>query len=457
MEYRTKANATSLDMSVLRVTTALVFCATTQVMAQEVDWKQQSGASVDVLLVSHPFVDSLKPLLPEFEELTGITVNLDVLAEQAANEKLLADLSSRAGTIDVFMTSPLTNWQYATAQWIEPLDGYIESTTLTDATAYDVDDFFQGVLDSNRWNREVMAGIGEGPLWGLPINSESYIMSYRPSVFAELGLEVPSTYAELLEIAPHLSEASAPYGLITRFDKFWDLPYLTFGTMLQSYGVEMLDESGELQICSPASIQATNDFVQLIKTGSPDGAGAFTWYEALQGFSSGQYALSFNEADLFAPTYQDEAKSQVSNDVGYAPTPLGPNGERKAGAWIWSMSMNSASDNKDAAWLFLNWVTSKDTMIATHLGGNMNPVRKSAWADPEVAALVDSWGAHPGQYREVTAIMAEVAAIRFPPHPELTRMLDRWAQAVQEVYFGNFDAETALCAAQDDVRKMIGN
>ena len=457
MEYRTKANATSLDMSVLRVTTALVFCATTQVMAQEVDWKQQSGASVDVLLVSHPFVDSLKPLLPEFEELTGITVNLDVLAEQAANEKLLADLSSRAGTIDVFMTSPLTNWQYATAQWIEPLDGYIESTTLTDATAYDVDDFFQGVLDSNRWNREVMAGIGEGPLWGLPINSESYIMSYRPSVFAELGLEVPSTYAELLEIAPHLSEASAPYGLITRFDKFWDLPYLTFGTMLQSYGVEMLDESGELQICSPASIQATNDFVQLIKTGSPDGAGAFTWYEALQGFSSGQYALSFNEADLFAPTYQDEAKSQVSNDVGYAPTPLGPNGKRKAGAWIWSMSMNSASDNKDAAWLFLNWVTSKDTMIATHLGGNMNPVRKSAWADPEVAALVDSWGAHPGQYREVTAIMAEVAAIRFPPHPELTRMLDRWAQAVQEVYFGNFDAETALCAAQDDVRKMIGN
>ena len=457
MEYRTKANATSLDMSVLRVTTALVFCATTQVMAQEVDWKQQSGASVDVLLVSHPFVDSLKPLLPEFEELTGITVNLDVLAEQAANEKLLADLSSRAGTIDVFMTSPLTNWQYATAQWIEPLDGYIESTTLTDATAYDVDDFFQGVLDSNRWNREVMAGIGEGPLWGLPINSESYIMSYRPSVFAELGFEVPSTYAELLEIAPHLSEASAPYGLITRFDKFWDLPYLTFGTMLQSYGVEMLDESGELQICSPASIQATNDFVQLIKTGSPDGAGAFTWYEALQGFSSGQYALSFNEADLFAPTYQDEAKSQVSNDVGYAPTPLGPNGKRKAGAWIWSMSMNSASDNKDAAWLFLNWVTSKDTMIATHLGGNMNPVRKSAWADPEVAALVDSWGAHPGQYREVTAIMAEVAAIRFPPHPELTRMLDRWAQAVQEVYFGNFDAETALCAAQDDVRKMIGN
>ena len=58
--------------------------------------------------------------MPEFEEMTGITVNLDVLAEQAANEKLLADLSSRAGTVDVFMTSPLSNWQYATANWLEP-------------------------------------------------------------------------------------------------------------------------------------------------------------------------------------------------------------------------------------------------------------------------------------------------------------------------------------------------
>ena len=36
------------------------------------------------------------------------------------------------------------------------------------------------------------------------------------------------------------------YGIITRFDKYWDLPFLTFGTMLQSYGVEMIDNAGHL-------------------------------------------------------------------------------------------------------------------------------------------------------------------------------------------------------------------
>ena len=433
---------------------AALLSASTAAVSQEFDWKQQEGGSVNVLLVSHQFVEALKPLVPEFEEMTGITVNLDVLAEQAANEKLLADLSSRAGTVDVFMTSPLSNWQYATANWLEPLDGFIDNPALT-SPDYDVGDFFQGVLNSNRWTRVPMQGVGEGPLWGLPINSESYLLAYRPSVFKELGLEVPKTYDELLAIADKLDTGSAEFGLITRFDKFWDLPYLTFGTMLQSYGVEMIDADGNLQICSDASVRATDDFVTLIKTASPEGAGAFTWYEALQGFASGQYALSLNEADLFAPVYQDPEQSEVSDDVGYAPTPLGPDGTRKAGAWIWSMSMNSASKNKDATWLFLSWVTSKDTMIATHLAGNMNPVRASAWENPDVVAMVNSWGETPGQYSEVTATMAEVAAVRFPPHPELTRMLDRWAQAVQEVYFNGTDTRTALCEAQDDVARMF--
>ena len=51
--------------------------------------------------------------------------------------------------------------------------------------------------------------------------------------------------------------------------------------------------------------------------------------------------------------------------------------------------------------------------------------------------------------------MGEVAAVRFPPHPELTRMLDRWAQAVQEVYFGKAGAKEALCAAEADIKPML--
>lgn len=105
--------------------------------------------------------------------------------------------------------------------------------------------------------------------------------------------------------------------------------------------------------------------------------------------------------------------------------------------------------------LFLEWVTSKDVMVKMHLAGNMNPVRHSAWANQELAAKVESWGAEPGQYRKVTEEESEVAAVRFPPHPELTRMLDRWAEAVQQSYFDNGNVKENLCAAQEAVQQML--
>ena len=424
-------------------------------MAQSIDWRQQEGTNINLLLVSHPFVNALVPLLPDFTALTGITVTYEELSEQPAFEKLLADLSSRTGTYDAFMTSPLQNWQYASAGWVEPLDDYIADDALTDE-AYDVADFAPGILGAGRWNLEPMRGIGEGPLWAVPINYETYLLAYRPSVFEAHGLEVPTTYAELLEVAPQLSDpASNFYGVITRFDTYWDLPYLTFGTMLASYGVSMIDDEGNLGICSPESIAATEDFITLIASAGAPGAGAFSWYESLQGFASGQYALSVNEADLFAPIYQDPSQSAIADDVGYAPTPLGPSGERKAGAWIWQMSMNTGSSSKEATWLFLQWLTSKETMVATHLAGNMNPVRHSAWEDPDVAAMAMSWGAYPGEYIETVQVMSEVAGINFPPHPELTRMLDRWAGAVQRSFYDGGNVEANLCAAEADIARML--
>lgn len=446
-----------------RVTVAAALVATSALSLAsapayaEMNWKAADGQTINLMLISHPFVESLKPLLPEFTAKTGIKVTYEELAEQSGFEKLLADLSSKTGTYDVFMTSPLNNWQYAAAGWLEPLDGLIANTDKT-AADYDVNDFIPSILSAGRWDLTPLKGIGEGSLWTLPINFESYQLAYRPSLLKKLGLQVPKTYADLLAMSDKLAidgPNGKMHGIITRFDRYWDLPYLTFGTMLQSYGVEMLDKDGKLQICSDKSIAATQDFVTLIKKASPEGAGAFTWYEAMQGFASGQYVFSLNEANLFAPTYEDPKQSAIAGDVGYAPTPLGPDGKRAAAAWIWSLSMNSASTHKDAAWLFMQWVTSKETMIKTHLAGNMNPVRKSAWDAPEVAKLMESWGETPGQYIQAAKTEAEVATIRFPPHPELTRMLDRWAEAIQKSYFGQGDVKTNLCNAQADIQKML--
>lgn len=429
------------------------------VAAVDVNWKQYEGTTLNLLLISHPFVDALKPLLPEFEAKTGMKVNLEVLAEQPGFEKLLSDLSSGTGSYDAFMTDPLHNWQYATAGWVEPLDSYLTDPTKTNIAEYDQADFMPGIWNAGKWTLVPMEGMGEGQTWAVPINFESYLLAYRPSILKEKGIAVPTTYDEYYEAAKALTyekDGQKVYGTITRFDKYWDLTYLTFGTMLQSYGAGLLDEQGNVAVCSPQSIAATELFIKTIKDTSPEGAAAFTWYEALQGFASGQYAMSLDEADLFAPTYENPEESQISEDVGYALTPLGPDGKRLAGAWVWEMSINSASKNKDAAWLFLQWLTSKDVITRTNIAGNMNPVRASSWESAELMSIVEKWGETPGQYIEVMKEMGKVAAIRFPPHPELTRALDRWAEAIQSSYFEGGNVETNLCAAQEDIAKILG-
>jgi len=422
-----------------------------------------AGGEVNLLLVSHAFVDALTPLIPEFEQETGIKVHYEVLAEGPAFEKLLADLSSGTGNYDLFMTSPINNWQYISGGWIEPLDDYINDPAKT-PESWDIDDFVPGILNSGRWTGEPLKGVGEGKLWALPINYESYMLAYRPSLMKKYNLEVPQTYEELAAMVSELSKTELTddngqkiYPVVTRFDKYWDLTYLTFGTMLQSYGVELIDENGQIGIASPESIEATKLFIKMIQEGSPEGAGLFTWYEALQGFASGHYLFSLNEADGFAATYENESESQISDDVGYALTPLGPDSQRSASIWVWSMSMNAASKNKDAAWQFLQWVTSRDTMIKTHLAGNMNPVRASAWEDPDVAAMVNSWGETEGQYLSVMKQMSEVAGLKLPAHPEITRVLDIWAEAVQRAYYGSDTVENALKNAAKEIEKVLLN
>lgn len=413
-----------------------------------------AGAELNVMLIEHPFVGSLKPLLPDFEQQTGIKVNLEVLNEQQGFDKLQADLSSGAGNYDVFMTDPLHNWQYAAANWVEPLDGYLENPAVT-PDDYDVEDFVPGIFSAGRWNRELLSGLGEGDLWALPINYESYNLTYRPSLLAKAGVDVPQTYDELLDAIPKL-EASLgdnQHPVVTRFDKYWDLTYLTMGSMLQSYGVELLTTDGEVGIATDASVEATDKFIDIVKSGSPSDASAFTWYEVLQGMAGGRYSLAMDEADLFSATYENPDESAISDDVGYALIPEGPQG-RKAGAWIWQVSMNANADDKGAAWTFMQWLTSADTLLQTHLNGNMNPVRASAWDDPELSRMVEQWGAEPGQYRDVVEATAEIAEIRYPPHPELTRALDIWAEAIQKSFFDGKTREH-LESARDEITRIL--
>jgi multiple sugar transport system substrate-binding protein len=171
---------------------------------------------VTIGLNKHPFTESLLPLIPEFRRLTGINVEYLILPEAEYFTKLAADLSQQRGEFSVIMTGPVRNWQFVTADWILPLDPFLSNPKLTDAAWYKFDDFYPALLVANRWNGKIGDGVGEGPIYSIPVLEESYIVAYRKDIFDQYNIKVPTTMNEMVEAARLVKKNAGISGIVAR-------------------------------------------------------------------------------------------------------------------------------------------------------------------------------------------------------------------------------------------------
>jgi multiple sugar transport system substrate-binding protein len=161
----------------------------------------------------------------------------------------------------------------------------------------------------------------------------------------------------------------------------------------------------------------------------------------------------FIDADHMAEAFENPDKSQVVGKVGYAVPPEGPNGEPpKTNVWAWSIAMSAASKNKTAAWLWLQWASSKDILTRTAVKGNINPCRVSVANSKEVSDYMKNWGDYQKTY---VYLLDKVVAMRWAPMKEQAEVGDRWSVAVQEVLLNEKSAKDALDSAAADINKII--
>jgi multiple sugar transport system substrate-binding protein len=413
------------------------------------DWRREEGKTINLIFAKHPMSDSYIANLEQFKEKTGIEAKYDALPEEEFRQKLQTDLSTGQGTYDVFMTGPVTNWQYATAGWIAPLDDYLKNPALTEAS-YDFDDFYPATIEVNRWDRQ--EGLGKGSLWALPANEEGYSLFYRRDILEEAGIDVPRTFDELLTAARELDgktfAGKKVDGFVARGDKTWPTITTGYSTMYFASGATDVKD-GKVAVNSPEGIEATEKWAELMSY-SPDNVGTFTWYEAMNHFAAGNAAF-FIDADHMSETFEDPESSSVADRVGYAPPPAGTAGIT-SNIWLWSLGMASQSKNNVAAWLFLQWATTKEQLKRSIPEGNINPTRQSLANSQTMKEYTEDWS----NYNEVwQTILADHAKWRFAASPKFPEMGDRWALAVQEVVLGNRSAKEALDAAAKEMQSAL--
>lgn len=404
-----------------------------------IDWRQFEGETINLLLCKHPMASTFLELIDEFEALTGIKVEALSLPEQQFFERQTIVLTSSSPEFDIVMTSPMLNWKFIPGGYLEPLDQYLNNPELTDLDFYDMDDFVEMAIEASR----VMDN-----LYAIPAQLEAYALYYRTDLFSKYGIKVPETLDEIYEAAQKLDEGFKNDGITSI------LPFSVRGvkgagtinsaylTLFSSYGGRDFDEEGNPAIYSEPVVEMTDLWIKLIRDFGPRDWPTLDWYDVKDAFASGSVAMLI-DADHWGGELSDPAFCSVSEDWAVALAPRGPEGI-KSNIWAWSVGMNAASNHKGAAWLFLEWATSKPVMlIASSEYNNFTPTRYSAWNDPVIVERTSKWGN--GTCREVvTQNLEKYAALRWTPNPNAFTLSEVWMEMLHNVWSGSMTADEAL-------------
>lgn len=338
-----------------------------------VDWKRFAGTTLEVNLVKSPRSEIILKYLGEFEELTGIKVNAEATPEQQQRQKTTIELSSGKPSFDVVhMSYHVQKRQFEKGGWLADISGFLKDPSLTDPSLVE-GDFADAGLQ--------FAKDSDGLLRSLPFSVDYWIVYWNKQLFEKKGLSYPATFDEMANAAEALTDASSnTYGFVARGLKNANVPVWT--ALMLGYGMTPLGPDGKLRTTSDEAVQAATLYQRLMTKAAPVGVSGFNWAEAQSAFLQGKIGMWLDGVG-FAPPIENPEKSRVVGQVGYGIMPKGPKAQAAA-TFGDGIGVTAASKNKEAAYLFCQWVVSHDMGARLLQAGAGVPFRQSILEDPKV-------------------------------------------------------------------------
>jgi len=341
-----------------------------------------AGETLIVNFPAHPHFDAVMKILPEFTKETGIEVEVDQLPYLKMRERQTLELAQDEGEYDLIAYVVFSKADYVYADQLENLARYFMNPKLADP-AYDSDDLIDGYVYNIGFaggNKGYLEG-KTGSLFGIPYGSETSILGYRKDIFEKHGLEVPTTYEEMLEVACKIPELEPGMGGLSSRAASGHHASHAFLLHLAPLGGRIFDDEWNPIMNNAEGVAAAEALKQIVDCG-PEGASSFGFGEALGSFLNGDTAM-FLDTTVVAGQINDPSKSQVVGKVGWAMHPMGVRRGSQTGGFGIGIPKNA--ENKEAAFLLMQWLTSKQGDKLVALAGG-NPSRFSTHADADVNA-----------------------------------------------------------------------
>lgn len=346
----------------------------------------EGGGTVNVALPNHTWTTAITERIPEFEQESGLTVNLTTFGEDQLSDQYNVKLNTQTTDFDVMMFRPPQEGKlFVENGWLSNLDEDVEG-----ATDWDFSDFQEGPAASVTGE--------DGSVYGVPLVTEREVLYYNTALLEAKGVAVPTTLEELEAAAAAVHDpANGIFGFIARGQR---APAVTqFSSYLFSFGGDFA-EDGEATLDTPEAVEAYEYYTSLLREYGPPGTTEMSWPQALPVFAQGKAAF-YTDADSLYANFNDPATSQVTETIGFAQFPEGPAGSKPYNIASWALGINEFSENKDNAWMFVEWATGPETSASVQSDG-VPLARTSVWDSPEGLT------GFPEQLAEVMAASAEV-------------------------------------------------
>ncbi|KAA0697182.1 sugar ABC transporter substrate-binding protein [Neorhizobium sp. P12A] len=386
------------------------------------DWKRFSGTTLEVNLIKSPRSETILKYLSEFEALTGIKVNAEATPEQQQRQKTTIELSSGKPSFDVVHLSyHVQKRQFEKGGWLADISGFMKDPSLTDPSLTE-SDFAEAGLK--------FAKDSNGVMRSFPFSVDYWIIYWNKNLFEKKGLKYPETFDDMVKAAEALTDKSTnTYGFVARGLKNANTPVWT--TFMLGYGATPLGADGKLQTTSQGALDAANLYQRLMTKSAPPGVSGFNWAESQSAFLQGKIGMWLDGVG-FAPPIEDPEKSRVVGQVGYGIMPKGPNAQAAATTGD-GIGVTAASQKKEAAYLFCQWVISHDMGARLLQAGAGVPFRQSVLEDQAVRKGVKM----PSAWVDAVVGSGKVSQLALPVIIPVTEFRDIYGVALTNMIGGS--------------------
>ena len=271
----------------------------------------------------------------------------------------------------------------------------------------------------------------DGKIYAVAFMANAQHLWYRESILNDLGIDVPSTYEEVIAAAEKIKAAGVmPNPYAGAFKSGWNLGQ-EFVNMYLGHGGEFF-KSGSAQpnVNNEKGVAALNVIKKLTELSNPDFLTQDT-NAVKEEWESGNVALMHVWNSGAASLLDDEGDQAIKADTRLAPSPSVGGGSKPATTLWWDgigISTNTSDENAEASFRALVGAASSSELA------NDNP-NATVW-------LIK--GYTPGDTAGPVVDAANRGATPYPSFPHMSLMHGALSSELVEFLQGNESAEKAL-------------